>query len=182
MNYLFTSSISFFSLCLELMDQIEECEEDAKRSREIHEESIANLASLHERALAEKEKEISSLKSHYEKVIVDYEGLLEDEREMRELCSAGAAAGAQSNKSHAPSSVRRLRRDRTSEVGCTNAPPTPPRSHKKGGGLFSGGKSKSTRKKKATTPLSSKSCNTTRESVESVESMHDSDSSYSEYD
>jgi hypothetical protein len=164
----------------ELMDQIEECEEDAKRSREIHEESIANLASLHEKALAEKEKEIIALKTYYEKVIVDYEGLLEDEREMRELCTASGAL--QSNKSPAPSSVRRLRRDRTSEVGCTNAPPTPPRSHKKGGGLFSGGKSKSTRKKKATTPLSSKSCNTTRESVESVESMHDSDSSYSEYD
>ena len=187
------------------MDQIEECEEDAKRSREIHEESIANLASLHEKALAEKEKEISSLKSHYEKVIegkeeeigtlrtekqeveaekeqmaAEYEGLLEDEREMRELCSAGAAL--QANKSPAPSSVRRLRRDRTSEVGCTNAPPTPPRAQKKGGGLFSGGKSKSSRKKKATTPLSSKSCNTTRESMETVESAHDSDSSYSEYD
>ena len=188
----------------ELMDQVEECEEDAKRSREIHEESIANLASLHERALAEKEKEISTLKTYYEKVIsgkeeevvtlrterqeaenekeqmvAEYEGLLEDEREMRELCTSSGAL--QSNKSPAPTSVRRLRRDRLSEVGCTNAPPTPPRSHKKGGGLFSGGK-KSTRKQKAATPLSSKSCNTTRESMESVDSAHDSDSSYSEYD
>ena len=188
----------------ELMDQIEECEEDAKRSREIHEESIANLARLHETALAEKEGEIATLKAYYEKVIAskekeistlrtekqeveaskeqmvaEYEALLEDEREIREL------SALPSSKSPAPSSVRRLRRDRTSDVACTNAPPTPPRSQskKKGGGLFSGGKTKSARKQKVATPLSSKSYNTTRDSVESeFASVHDEDSSYSEYD
>ena len=185
----------------ELMDQIEECEEDAKRSREIHEESIANMARLHESALTEKESKMSTLKSYYEKVIADkeeeiatvrtekqeveaskelmvaeYEALLEDEREIREL-----SALPSSSKSPAPSSVRRLRRDRTSEVGCTNAPPTPPRSQSKkmGGGLFSGGKTKSARKQKGATPLSTKSCNTTRDSVESFASVHESDSSYS---
>ena len=188
----------------ELMDQIEECEEDAKRSREIHEESIADLARLHETALAEKEGEIATLKAYYEKVIgskeqeiatlrsekqeveaskeqmaAEYEALLEDEREIREL------SALPSSKSPAPSSVRRLRRDRTSDVACTNAPPTPPRSQtkKKGGGLFSGGKTKSARKQKVATPLSSKSYNTTRDSVESeFASVHDEDSSYSEFD
>ena len=188
----------------ELLDQVEECEEDAKRSREIHEESISNLARLHETALAEKEGEFSTLKSYYEKVIVskekeiatlraekreveaskeqmvaEYEALLEDEREIREL------SALPSSKSPAPSSVRRLRRDRTSDVACTNAPPTPPRSQskKKGGGLFSGGKTKSARKQKVATPLSTKSCNNTRDSVESeFASVHDEDSSYSEYD
>ena len=188
----------------ELMDQIEECEEDAKRSREIHEESIANLAKLHETALAEKEGDIATLKSYFEKVLTskekeivtlrtekqeveaskeqmaaEYEALLEDEREIREL------SALPSSKSPAPSSVRRLRRDRTSDVACTNAPPTPPRSQskKKGGGLFSGGKTKSARKQKVATPLSTKSCNTTRDSVESeFASVHDEDSSYSEYD
>ena len=147
----------------ELMDQVEECEEDMARTREVHEEQIEDLTRIHEDALAAKQKELASLTSYHEEalkmkereiaelrakvedlvdendevkrsrdeMITEYEELLREERMIREETARveDASSVLEENKSpRATSSVRRLRRERTSEVACSNAPPSPPRS------------------------------------------------------
>mmetsp|Transcript_3833 Transcript_3833/g.8639 ORF Transcript_3833/g.8639 Transcript_3833/m.8639 type:complete len:1208 (-) Transcript_3833:60-3683(-) len=147
----------------ELMDQVEECEEDMARTREVHEEQIGDLTRIHEDALAAKQKEVASLTSYHEEalkmkereivelrakvedlvvendevkrsrdeMITEYEELLREERMIREETARveDAPSAFEENKSpRATSSVRRLRRERTSEVACSNAPPSPPRS------------------------------------------------------
>ena len=141
----------------ELMDQIEECEEDMVRTRQIQEEQIEHLSKIHEDAMAKKESESSALRSYHEQALtmkedeilalreqvqklisenneikLDKDDIItahEEELDVGEPRNSVLGPSAAFDENRSP--IRRLRRERTSEVACSNVIPTPPKSSSK---------------------------------------------------
>ena len=112
----------------ELMDKVDECEEEMDRMTKGHEERIAAMEEAHSVELSKKDEEIKSLQVTLREKIahqsceesVDSESLLEDQENDDEK------ENSVDHQRNGPSPrLRRLPRQRCSEVACANiSPPT----------------------------------------------------------
>lgn len=124
----------------ELMEKVDECEEEMERMRDLHKDEITTLRKAHEEALAAKSAEIASVKDMHdaelEKLVTELETCQQENEELHDMLQEeenedAASASydeddpsdpgpADEGLSPTPSRVRRLRRERCSEVACAN--------------------------------------------------------------
>uniref|UniRef100_A0A7S4HZJ7 Kinesin motor domain-containing protein n=1 Tax=Odontella aurita TaxID=265563 RepID=A0A7S4HZJ7_9STRA len=123
----------------ELMEKVDECEEEMERMRDLHRDEIANIRKAHEEALAAKSAEIASIKEMHEAELEKLNSSLEAlqheneklyaiENDVSDDEIADSASEEESDQSSSadeelsptPARVRRLRRERCSEVACSN--------------------------------------------------------------
>ena len=110
----------------EMVDKVDECEEEMVRMRQLHEEEMMNTRRAHAEALAAIAVENSSLKEFHaealETVKKDLDACLEENEELHQMLEDDNEESIQSEDEERTTTprVRRLRRERCSEVACDN--------------------------------------------------------------